>query len=150
MAFAGGGKQKTDKGLELYAQTPIGYSDSDHNRWKGELYTVPASTISTFDVRVEEEIRIFGGHYWVQDAHAGDKMTFQVVDVDNVLGYGANTVITEYISSMPVPPWNHERNLESPTAALIPSGLYLRVVYQSAGGTGTLLGVTYKWFLQSS
>ena len=93
---------------------------------------------------------MFPSHDRVEGAHAGDKMTFQVVDVDNVLGYGANTVITEYISSMPVPPWNHERNLESPTAALIPSGLYLRVVYQSAGGTGTLLGVTYKWFLQSS
>lgn len=71
-----------------------------------------------------------------------------MVDVDNILGGCAGAVVTEYITDMPVPPWDYERELASPTAALVPAGLYLRVAYVSTGGTNVSLGVTYKWFLQ--
>ena len=115
--FAGG--KKTDKGLPLYAPAPIGYSDTDHSRWHGELYAVPSGATVGFDFTLPEEVRLYGGHYWVQGPSLGDTMSFQVVDVDNLLGMGAGVVVNEYITDMPVPPWDHERDLESPTAALI-------------------------------
>ena len=149
MSFVGGGVVRTDKGVVVTAVAPYAYSDTDKARFHGELYAVPASASVGFDLLITEEIRLYGGHYWVQGAHPGDKMSFQVVDVDDVLGGGAGAVVTEYISGMPIPPWDHERDLDSPTAALIQAGLYLRVLYESAGGTGTMLGVTYKWFVQS-
>lgn len=148
MAFAGGGNQRTDKGLVVYAQSPYAYSETDRSRFYGKLYAVPASASVGFDLLLTEEIRLYGGHYWVQGSSLGDTMSFQVVDVDNVLGMGAGVVVNEYISDMPVPPWDHERDLESPTAALIPAGLYLRVVYSNASADPVALGVTYKWFLQ--
>jgi hypothetical protein len=148
MAFAGGGKQKTDKGLPLISTSPYSYSDTDRSRFQGALYTAPANVTTSFNFPIPEEIRLYGGHYWVQGATAGDKMSFQVVDIDNILGFGPETVVHEYITDMPVPPWDHEKDLESPTAALIPGGLYLRVVYVNATSDPVTLGVTYKWFLQ--
>lgn len=142
------GGKRTDKGLPLVSTSPYAYSETDRSRFHGELYAVPASASVGFDLLITEEIRLYGGHYWVQGSSLGDTMSFQVVDVDNVLGMGAETVINEYITEMPVPPWDHERDLESPTAALIPAGLYLRVVYSNASADPVALGVTYKWFLQ--
>lgn len=148
MAFASGGKQKTDKGIPLISTSPYSYSDTDRSRFQGALYTAPGNATTSFDFSILEEIRLYGGHYWVQGASLGDTMTFQVVDIDNILGLGPDTVVNEYITSMPVPPWDHERELVSPTAALIPAGLYLRVVYSNASADPVALGVTYKWFLQ--
>ena len=142
------GGQRTDKGLPLVATSPYSYSETDRSRFHGELYAVPASSTVGFDLLVTEEIRLYGGHYWVQGSSVGDTMSFQVVDIDNILGFGPETVVHEYITDMPVPPWDHEKDLESPTAALIPGGLYLRVVYVNATSDPVTLGVTYKWFLQ--
>lgn len=144
--FVGG--RKTDKGVTLVATAPYSYSDTDRSRFHGELYAVPAGAAVGFDLQVTEEIRLYGGHYWVQGASPGDTMSFEVVDVDDMLGAGAGVVVSRYISNMPVPPWDHERDLVSPTAALVPPGLYLRVTYNSSGASPVLLGVTYKWFLQ--
>lgn len=125
-----------------------GASVEDSTRFKGASYTATASSTTTHDLQVPADIHLFGGHYWVKDAALGDTLTFQVVDVDNILGGGAGAVVTEYITDMPIPPWNHERDLDSPTHTYIPTGLYLRVTYVSTGGTNVSLGVTYKWFLQ--
>jgi len=142
------GGQRTDKGLPLVATSPYSYSETDRSRFHGELYAVPASSTVGFDLLLTEEVRLYGGHYFVQGSTIGDTMSFQVVDVDNITGLGAGTVLNEYIKDMPVAPWDHERDLDSPTAALIPAGLYLRVVYANASADPVALGVTYKWFLQ--
>lgn len=149
MSLIAGGK-KSDTGLPLYAPAPIGYSDTDHSRWHGHLYAVPAATTVGFDFKLLEEVRLYGGYYWVQGSHLQDKMSFQVVDLDNVLGGGPGLVVNEYITEIPVPPWDHEKDLVSPTAALIPAGLYLRVIYINTGSTDVSLGIVYKWFLQES
>lgn len=149
MAFVGGGVARTDKGVTIYAPSAYAYSDTDHYRFSGQSYSATPSGTSTFDLQLSEPVRLNGGSYWVKDPNAGDVMTFQVVDVDNILGTGAGVVVTEYVTALPVPPWDHLQELRSPTAANIPAGLYLRVIYTSTGGTGTSLGVTYRWFVQS-
>lgn len=146
MAFAN--SKSSDQGLPLVATAPYAYSDRDKSRYKGVLYSAPEFADTAFDMRLDDAVRLYGGHYWVMGAKIGDTITFQVVDKDNVLGGGADVVVTEYITTMPVPGWDHERDLASPTAALIPAGLYLRVIYHNDGDGFVTLGVTYKWFLQ--
>jgi len=143
--FLGG--KRTDDGIPLYALSPYAYSATDKARFRGFLYTASPGT-ATFDHQLEDNIRLRGGHYWVKGSSAGDSLSFQVVDVDNILGSGAGTVVTEYVSNLPVAPWDHQRELLSPTAAEIPAGLYLRVVYVNTGMSPVNLGVDYLWFLQ--
>jgi len=146
MPFAN--SKSSDQGLPLVAVAPYAYSAADKSRYKGALYSAPEFADTAFDMKLDADVRLHGGHYWVMGAKIGDSITFQVVDKDNVLGGGADVVVTEYITTMPIPGWDHERDLESPTAALIPAGLYLRVIYHNDGDGFVTLGVTYKWFLQ--
>ena len=142
------GSKRTDEGVSLVATIPYSYSDKDKSRYKGALYSAPEFADTAFDMRLDDDVRLYGGHYWVMGAKIGNTITFQVVDKDNILGGGADVVLTEYITTMPVPGWDHERDLASPTAALIPAGLYLRVIYHNDGDGFVTLGVRYKWVLQ--
>ena len=139
--------QRSDEGVPLVATAPYSYSATDRSRFHGALYSVPPGVSVGFDLRVDAPIRLHGGDYWVRGPHLGDQMSFQVVDVDDVLGGGAGAVVTEYVTDLPLAPWDHSRELQSPTAATVPAGLYLRVKYSNTGAEWVALGVTYRWFL---
>ena len=58
---------------------------------KKQMYknNVVAGQVNIFDVEVENEKRICGGEYWVDDSsniHADDKVDFSIVDKNDVLG----------------------------------------------------------------
>ena len=139
---------RTSGGIGLVLTAPYAYSETDRARFQGELYTAPAGQTSTHDLQLAADVRLQGGWYWVTDPAPGDRLTFQVVDVDNITGAGAGAIVSEYVSGLPVAPWDHQRDLEAHTAALIPAGLYLRVTYESTGGADVRLGVCYRWYLQ--
>lgn len=69
---------------------------------------------------------INGAEVWTDSTNYGETVTFQVVDVDNVLGYGAGFVVEEFGTT-----WNLHPN--QPTAAFpgyvaaIPASLYVRM-----------------------
>ena len=77
----------------------------------------------------------------------GDAATFSVVDVDNVLGQGAGYVVSEYVTNLPLAPWNHQQDILASTAGSIQAGLYLRVTYTNVGQAAVSVGVTYRWFV---
>ena len=58
-----------------------------------------------------------------------DQLNFQVVDVDNILGYGAGVVLDEFGKDFYVFPGNPHTIREF--AAQLPVGLYIRVVYKN-------------------
>ena len=76
-----------------------------------------------------------GGHLLYQNANWGDYIIAQVVDKDNVLGYGSNTVLNEYIHKRYVHPALNTSKLEVPYAGMVPVNTYLRVIYISTGTT---------------
>lgn len=138
--------KKSDEGLPLYAPAPYAYAGNEKARFVGVQYTFAAGQTASFDLQLTANVRLQGGYYWVKDSALNDKVSLSVVDVDDILGGGAGAVISQYVKDMPVAPWDHQQELESPTAAAIPAGLYLRVTYDSFGATNPIVGVTYRWF----
>lgn len=74
-----------------------------------------------------------GINYYAKDAEVGDHMVFQVIDIDNVLGYGANTVLDEFGHEWAVMP-DSGVDIRLYKAKLI-AGLYIRIMYESTGNT---------------
>lgn len=140
------GGPRTSDGAPVYAPEAYAYSGNERTRFVGAQYTFTAGQTSFFDLQLTTDVRLQGGYYWVKDPALNDKVSLSVVDVDDILGGGAGAVVSQYVTDMPVAPWDHQQELESPTASQIPAGLYLRVTYDSFGGTNPIVGVTYRWF----
>lgn len=72
-----------------------------------------------------------GIEFFCDKAVLGDKITFQVIDIDNVLGYGPNIVLDEFGKDWYVMPGNTE-TIRLYKAKLI-KDVYIRVKYTSVG-----------------
>lgn len=71
-----------------------------------------------------------GVQYYAKGMNHGDSITFQATDEDNILGYGAGTVLDEFASNLNPMPYGVE--IECYQASLIP-GLYIKVIYNNNG-----------------
>jgi hypothetical protein len=107
----------------------------------GITATVPHGTTVAIDFKIPGTIGTFmylnGAYAITQNAVFGDYVNAYVIDKDNVLGYGANTVLSSYINHWYIDPAN-PLDITTPYAAKPPAGVYIRVVYVS---TGALLDV---------
>lgn len=80
---------------------------------------------------VNKQSLMNGIQYCAVDAEPGDKITFQAVDINNVLGYGPNVVLDEFGKDWYVMP-NSSQNIVLYKAKLI-TGVYIRIKYTSVG-----------------
>lgn len=130
-------------GTEVITQsTPAGITEPNNYRARmvgmGSI-TVAAGTTVDLDHQmtqlayqgVNKKSYFDGVQYYAKDAEVGDYVQFQVVDVDNVLGYGAGFVVEEFGDTWYVGPDALEdiRLFKSAYVA----GLYIRVKYTSTG-----------------
>lgn len=90
-------------------------------------------TTTNIDFQLTTDRYLNGANFYVQNSTMGDYVAFQVVDVDNLLGYGAGLVLSTWVIKWYVPP-NTWCMITSPTAGLVNTGFYLRVVYNSVAG----------------
>jgi hypothetical protein len=148
MGTIAGGPRSPD-GVPLITQSPFAYSDDDA-RFVGYLYACPSVGTFSFDERLSQSVRLQGGTYWARGAAIGDRVSLSVIDIDNVLGAGAGTVLATYVSRAPLAPWDHVVEFTAPTAGLVPAGLYLRVTVEHTSADALALGVTYRWFETST
>jgi hypothetical protein len=114
------------------------FSNSDGFRFRGASFsgTATAGTVTNIDYKLTEERYINGGQLILKDHVTGDKFTFQVIDIDNVMGYGANVVLDQFITDFYVSGQAETQaglNLAYP--AKIPANLYLRLKITSTGET---------------
>lgn len=122
-------------GREIFTSSP--FTDASGFRFRGASFSGAAATGVTTDIeyRIIQERYINGGRLLVDNIGLNDRMTFQVVDKDNVLGLGAGAVLDEFISEYYVPQdGNLEVRLDYP--ARIMAGLYLRLKYTSTHASG--------------
>lgn len=106
--------------------------DADKARYKLQGFHGTAATNSTsnIDWKLPEDRWVSGGIFLAQGTHWGDKIAVQVIDIDNVLGLGANVVLDEYVTDFYlVSDSELQINLESPYIALVPANIYIRVRY---------------------
>lgn len=64
----------------------------------------------------------------------GDYIEVEMVDVDNILGYGAGTVLGKFAETIYVVP-NQQFECCCSDAKLVPAGIYIRYRYVSTGST---------------
>lgn len=90
-------------------------------------------TASNIDMLVSVDSIMTGGNLILKNQCFGDTVDEQVVDVDNILGYGAGTVLRQFITS-----WNVADDVQIQGGVVVPgypakiiSGLYLRLIYHS-------------------
>jgi hypothetical protein len=76
-----------------------------------------------------------GGEIIYKNAVWGDYIEAQVIDIDNVLGLGVNTVLKQYITKKYLHPDLKRIDLTLDYAGKIPQNTYLRLKYHSVGTT---------------
>jgi hypothetical protein len=116
---------------------------------KGVAGTVTAGQTGNIDLKLTERRFITGLQLLLKDHTWGDTAKLQIVDVDNILGYGAGTVLAEYATDWQVCSDKQDQGIFSvPYPADIATNLYLRVAYTSTGGTN--VGVRVNYFLHKA
>jgi hypothetical protein len=127
---------KDTLGYPIIKFTP--FSDAVGFRFRGASFSGIAIAEATTDIDylLTAERWINGGILLLQNHNFNDSYVFQVVDKDNVLGYGAGVVLDEFIKDYFVDSDNQaQQQLMLDYPARIYAGLYLRLKYTSVGTT---------------
>lgn len=124
-------------------------ADADKCNFKGFGIsgTAVAGTTTHIDYKLTEERLVYGGQAMLKNHAFGDKIKFQVVDVDNVLGLGAGTVLGEYMKD-----WNVADDIQVQPIVMvdfptkISANLYFRIAYTSVGAANVSVCVNIFCF----
>lgn len=110
------------------------FANNENFRFRGVSFAGEATAGQTtnIDFQLTAERYMNGGKLILLNNDIDDKICFQVVDKDNVLGYGANAVLDEFIKDFYLP-IDAPLEINLPYTARLYNGLYLRLVYKSAG-----------------
>lgn len=101
----------------------------------GVRATATKTTTTTIDYKiVDANAYVSGGLILTDKSVFGDYFAIEIIDKDNVLGYGYNTVLQTYIRKWYIDPDQHTE-LEVPYAGKPPTNTYLRLKYTSIGTT---------------
>lgn len=126
---------KDSEGRLITSFTP--FSNPSGFRFRGASFkdSVPANSTKDIDYKIIQERWINGGILIVDNVGPNDTITFQVVDKDNILGYGFNIVLDEFIKDFYIPQ-DQKLEIELSYPAKIIPGLYLRLKYTSTHNDG--------------
>jgi hypothetical protein len=112
-----------------------GFQDlTGHNFYKKGIHgTAVAGQTTDFYLKFSANMYLPGGGYRVGlTAHTADYISVQIVDKDNILGYGPGLVLGTFIDTDYC--WGgREWEVLTADAKLIPVGIYLRMRYVSTG-----------------
>lgn len=100
---------------------------------EGKYDTITKETSQNIDFKIENGNKlIHGAIFYAKDAEIGDYVSAKVIDIDNILGYGAGTILKEWIVKWYVIP-NQQMKITQDSAGEVLEGLYLRLSYTSVG-----------------
>ncbi|RLG45233.1 MAG: hypothetical protein DRN81_02315 [Thermoproteota archaeon] len=120
----------------IIKQAPFKMADGHRVRLRGFTGTADSGTSTNIQFEIDET-RFLNGVQIILDNHVfGDKAHFEVVDVDNILGYGTNVVLDRFGEDWNIAPdENNQGAIVLPYPAKVTAGLYIRIVYVSTGST---------------
>lgn len=110
-------------------------------RLQGFSGVATGSTTTDIDFMFPEERWLTGGQIVVNAGHWGDTATIQVVDKDNVMGYGANLVLREFVKDFIISTdSNSQISINVSYVSLIPAGIYIRIKYTNSNAADCSIG----------
>ena len=121
-------------GIPLVKNFP--FSDASGFRFRGASFSGVgvAGNTTDIDYLIPAERWINGGSLLLKNHTFGDYYTFQVVDKDNIMGYGVGVVLDEFIDCYYVDDeHSSQQQLMLAYPAKLYAGLYLRLKYTSVG-----------------
>lgn len=117
-------------------------SDGVHFDGLSASGTATAGTTTHVDLKLTDDMLLTGGLLLAKGCVFGDSVVAQVVDVDNVLGYGAGVVLNQFVSWI-LPDSPAAIELTVPYPSKIFAGLYIRIAYTSTGVVDVLVAINY-------
>lgn len=123
------------------------YSKNDLNAdFQGIKFDATVNTTTTNDFKMNHDYLIDGAVVFVKNGTLGDKINFQIIDIDNIMNLGANTVLGQFVTNWYVNPDDtFQTEFKSAYPAKIFYGLYLRISYVSVSETTSpTVMVNYK------
>jgi hypothetical protein len=90
-----------------------------------------------------EDVYIDGGMIYAENGKVGDWIKAEVIDIDNIFGFGANTVLYTYIEKWFIIP-NDKTTIQTPYSGKINAGLYLKITYTSTGTSDVTIFGNYR------
>jgi len=106
----------------------------DSLRPRSIRFTATANS-TTAHYFVMDESLAFRGGYIYSTGQLGDHIRLTVVDKDNLLGYGSDLELKEYIKDLSVFPNTAATVLDVNVSSLIPAGLYFKIYYTNTHAT---------------
>jgi hypothetical protein len=94
--------------------------------------TAVAGTDTNIDFKIDSDNTLISGASLMCDAKLGDYASCHVVDVDNILSYGAGFVVSTFVKKAFI---DGHVEVSPGYASLIPRGLYIRVTYHNTDST---------------
>ena len=133
-------------GTKLIRTKPLANTDNLLFRATGFTGTATKNTTSNIDYQIPEQRFITGAAFMCKNHVWGDKACLQVVDVDNLLGFGAGLVLNEFVKDWYMIEDQQSQGLvQTPYPAKLIQGLYLRIAYSSVG-TESDVQCAFNWF----
>lgn len=128
-------------GREILLMDAFCYNGQYEVKATGYKGTATAGMTTNIDFPIGAEDRYINGLALILKNHAiDDTVGLQIVDVDNVLGYGSGAVLKTFGTNWNVDESQQHQGANSFNyAARILAGVYVRVVYVSTGGTDVLV-----------
>jgi hypothetical protein len=101
----------------------------------GVSFNAPASQTTTYSYALTSAVYLRGGILFASPGTLGDQLTVQIVDVNNILGAGANYVVATYVNGWYVMPGIPNQIEDVSVSSEIPAGLYVNFLYTNVSST---------------
>jgi hypothetical protein len=125
---------KDTSGATLVRVKAFANADDLRFRGTGVSTTISYGTTDNLDYKLTEDRFINGVNIILKDHTFDDTVCFQIVDVDDVLGYGAGVVLDEFGTNWGVcEDQQNQGQILISYPALVYTGLYVRIRYTSTG-----------------
>lgn len=124
---------------------PTGFQHFDQDLFhKSFDYDTEANDTAEYSEAFSEDVYIYGGEYIVEgDVNDGDYLEIMITDEDNILGYGAGTVLNKFIETEYISAEQRFRSISSTDGSLVPEGFYLTAKYVAVGSSAPRFIVRY-------
>jgi hypothetical protein len=89
---------------------------------------------TNIDLLLEDDCFITGGNLIVNNSVFGDYCKMQVIDIDNILGNGANFVVAQFVDKWMIrSDSQYQMEIVEKYPVKLIAGLYIRCIYTSIG-----------------